>query len=176
MMTEPASAPSSATQPLWEIVTHGDARTRALGRRIGRACRGGEIFLLDGPMGAGKTCLAGGIALGLGIEQPAISPTFVIMRAYDGARGLTLFHFDFYRLGGDGDLDTIGLDDCFGPGGVILAEWPSRCPHAFDAATLTLRIEVTGEKTRHVTALPGGLPAAHLKEIVLNPPHPPADC
>ena len=143
--------------PLWEFTSHGEEETVDLGRRLGRACRGGEVILLEGPLGAGKTCLAGGIAEGLGIDQPAVSPTFVIVRSYGGARGLTLHHMDFYRLGGDADLETIGLEDCFAETSVILAEWPSRCPHAFERFSLLLQIDVLDENTRRLRAWGGGL-------------------
>jgi tRNA threonylcarbamoyladenosine biosynthesis protein TsaE len=146
-------------QLLWEITSRGEEETVELGRRLGRACRGGEVILLEGSLGAGKTCLAGGIAAGLGIDQPAVSPTFVIMRSYTGARGLTLHHMDFYRLGGDHDLETIGLEDCFSEDSVILAEWPSRCPHAFEDFSLLLEIEVLDENGRRLRAYAGGLPA-----------------
>jgi tRNA threonylcarbamoyladenosine biosynthesis protein TsaE len=137
---------------LWELVSRSEEETVALGRRLGEACRGGEIILLEGPLGAGKTCLAGGVAAGLGIAQPAVSPTYVILRSYPSPRGLTLHHLDFYRLSGDEDLDTIGLEDCFGPETVILAEWPSRCPHAFPEFTLRLELALIGETTRRIKA------------------------
>src|SRR5690554_2454901 len=114
--------------PLWRVETTDEAQTAALGEQLGRACRGGEIFLLDGPLGAGKTCFSGGVARGLGIDEPAASPTFVIMRAYTGRRGLRLHHFDFYRLGGDDDLETIGYEDALAADAVVLVEWPIRCP------------------------------------------------
>lgn len=148
---------------LCEFVSHHEEETLDLGRRLGRACQGGEVLLLEGPLGAGKTCLAGGIAEGLGIGQPAVSPTYVILRSYTGSRGLTLHHLDFYRLGGDEDLDTIGLEDCFGEESIILAEWPSRCPHAFPEFTLLLQIEAAGEESRRMRVYRGNLPHAHLQ-------------
>ncbi len=147
-------------QPLWEVTTTHADQTEALGRCLGGECVGGELILLDGPLGAGKTCLAGGFARGLGIEQPTVSPTFMLMRSYHGSRGLTLHHLDFYRLGGPGDVATIGLEDCFSDRSVILVEWPGRCPEAFADFTLALRIEITGPDERRIQALPGGLPLA----------------
>ncbi len=130
------------------------------------ACRGGEVILLDGPLGAGKTCLAGGFAAGLGIDEPAVSPTFVICRSYRGSRGLTLHHFDFYRLGGEDDLDTIGLEDCLTDDAVVLIEWPERCPSLFESYTLALKLEVVDEATRRITAWAGPLPVGeHLAKL-----------
>ena len=75
-------------------------KTRELGARIGAACAGGEVFLLSGDLGAGKTCLTQGVARGLGVEATVTSPTFVTHMQYLGGRGLALEHFDFYRLEG----------------------------------------------------------------------------
>ena len=148
----------SNRQPLWQFVSRDESLTVELGRRIGAGCRGGELILLDGPLGAGKTRLAGGVAAGLGIEEPTPSPTFVIMRAYRGSRGLWLYHFDLYRLGGAEELETVGLEDCLAPDAVVLVEWPGRCPEALKDFTLALRLEITGETERRIGAWPG--PAA----------------
>ena len=98
------------------------------------------------------------IAEGLGVAQTVNSPTFVILRSYTGDRGLTLHHLDFYRLSGDADLETVGLEDCFAPDAVVVVEWPAICPGAFDAFTLTLRIEIVDETTRRLHAVVGSLP------------------
>ncbi|MEN6625097.1 MAG: tRNA (adenosine(37)-N6)-threonylcarbamoyltransferase complex ATPase subunit type 1 TsaE [Candidatus Sumerlaeia bacterium] len=152
------------TSPLWQFLSPSEDATVDLGRRIGAACRGGEVILLDGPLGAGKTCFAGGLAAGLGIDEPAVSPTFVILRSYRGDRGLTLHHFDFYRLGGEGDLDTIGFEDCLTDDAVVLIEWPERCPSLFEQFTLALKLEVIDEASRRITAWPGLLAHEHLVE------------
>jgi len=142
---------------LWEFLSRGEAETLGLGRRLGAACTGGEVILLEGPLGAGKTRLAGGLAQGLGIARPLASPTYVILRTYESPRGLTLHHLDFYRLSGDADLETVGLEDCLGERSVIVAEWPERCPHAFDAWTLLLKINFADDESRRLTAHRGAL-------------------
>jgi tRNA threonylcarbamoyladenosine biosynthesis protein TsaE len=111
-------------------------------------------------LGAGKTCLTGGLAEGLGVREPAASPTFVLLRSHRGARGLTLHHLDFYRLAGDDDLETIGLEDCFGDDTVIAVEWPSRCPRAFERCTLALRLDPLEGDARRIRAWAGALPLA----------------
>lgn len=143
---------------IMEWVSPNEEATIELGRRLGQACRGGEIILMEGPLGAGKTCLAGGLAEGLGIAEPAVSPTYVIMRSYTGARGLTLHHLDFYRLGGDEDLDTVGLEDCLTEDAVVLIEWPSRCPAALEEYTLLLELEPVGESQRRLRVTEGPQP------------------
>jgi tRNA threonylcarbamoyladenosine biosynthesis protein TsaE len=154
MASEPAEATGAG---VWECDLGGAARTRTLGRRLGAALRGGEVILLDGPLGAGKTLLAGAIAQGLGVREPVNSPSYVILRSYASPRGLTLHHFDFYRLGGDEDLETIGLEDCLAPDAVVLVEWPSRCPHAFAELTLAIQLEIVGPTRRHMRTVAGAL-------------------
>jgi tRNA threonylcarbamoyladenosine biosynthesis protein TsaE len=145
------------SRPLWEIECASEDATLELGRRIGAACRGGEIILAEGALGAGKTCLANGLGEGLGLDEPAASPTFVLMRSYVGRRGLTLHHLDFYRLASAADVETIGLEDCFADDAVVYIEWPDRCPGAVDAWTLRLRLTATGDASRYVRAFPGPL-------------------
>lgn len=141
----------------WEYTTEDESQTQALGRWLGKSCQGGEILLLEGPLGAGKTCLTQGIAQGLGVDQPTASPTFVILRSYPGRCGLTLHHLDFYRLGGDEDLETVGVEDCLGPRSVIVAEWPDRCPGAFEDFTLWLRLTPLDSRRRRLQAYAGAL-------------------
>lgn len=125
-------------------------RTREIGRCIGAACTGGEVILLSGELGAGKTCLTGGIAEGLGIAEPAVSPTYIILRSYRGAGGLALHHADLYRLSGDDDFESAGLEDCFAPDAVVVVEWPERCPEAFGSVALRIRLGHSGEEARTI--------------------------
>lgn len=110
--------------------------TEALGARLGRQLRAGDLVVLDGPLGAGKTVLARGIAAGLGVRGPITSPTFVIAREHAaGQRGIPLVHVDAYRLGaggrptGDtassdlaGELDALDLDTDLAAA-VVVVEW-----------------------------------------------------
>ena len=145
-----------AGAPDWVFESAGPEATRDFARAIGAKLKGGEIILLRGELGAGKTCFAGGLAEGLGISEPAISPTFVILRSYLGSRGVTLHHIDFYRLAG-GDLETLGVEDLESEDAVILAEWPEQCPGAFPASTAEIRFIVTGDETRRIEGRWGGL-------------------
>jgi tRNA threonylcarbamoyladenosine biosynthesis protein TsaE len=110
------------------------------------------VILAAGELGAGKTCLANGIAAGLGIEGPTPSPTFTLLRSYAGTRGIKFHHLDFYRLNSDDEAETIGLDDCFGEDSVVYIEWPDRCPHAVEGWTLRRELEAAGETARRVRA------------------------
>lgn len=145
-----ADAKSMPTEPDWNYASASAERTRELGREIGAALAGGEVILLEGELGAGKTCLAGGVAEGLEIAEPAISPTYVIHREYVSPRGLTLHHLDFYRLEGQDARDTIGIDELVGPACAVLVEWPRHCPDSFAQFSLELRFAITGDDARRI--------------------------
>lgn len=132
------------------VLSESPERTTELGRRIGAACRGGEVILLSGELGAGKTGLTGGIAEGMGVTEPAVSPTYIILRSYAAARGLTLHHLDLYRLEGEDDLESVGIEDCLTSSAVTVVEWPERCPGAFDRVDLRVRLEHCGEEARQM--------------------------
>ena len=96
--------------------------TFALGEKIGREAKPGDIFALLGDLGVGKTVFTKGFAKGLGIEEHVSSPTFTILQVYDEGR-LPLYHFDVYRIGDPEEMDEIGYEDCFFGNGVCLVEW-----------------------------------------------------
>lgn len=109
------------TGRLRELPTPAD--TEELGRALGTLLRAGDLVLLAGPLGAGKTVLARGIAAGLGVRGPVTSPTFVIAREHQpGPRGVPLVHADAYRLGGLDELDDLDLDTDL-LHAVVVVEW-----------------------------------------------------
>ena len=99
--------------------------TEELGAIVGRQAKSGDIYCISGPLGAGKTVFAQGIAKGLEYEGRVTSPTFTLMNTYEGGR-LPLYHFDLYRLEGEADLESVGCEDYFFASGVSLIEWPQR--------------------------------------------------
>ncbi len=106
-----------------ELATPGE--TERLGRAVGERLRPGDVVVLSGPLGAGKTVLARGIGSGLGVRGPVTSPTFVIARehpALPGGRGVPLVHVDAYRLGGVAELDDLDLDTDLLAAAVVV-EW-----------------------------------------------------
>ncbi|WP_299087574.1 tRNA (adenosine(37)-N6)-threonylcarbamoyltransferase complex ATPase subunit type 1 TsaE [uncultured Microbacterium sp.] len=109
-----------------------------LGREIGAALTAGDLVVLTGPLGAGKTTLTRGIGEGLGVRGPIQSPTFVIARTHPSLRGgPSLVHVDAYRLGTDGELDDLDIDFARS---VVIAEWAA--PFAAAVADTWWEIEI----------------------------------
>lgn len=102
--------------------TYSAEETAALGERIGKEARPGEVYTLIGDLGVGKTVFTQGIARGLGIGEPICSPTFTIVQVYEGGR-LPFYHFDVYRIGDIEEMEEIGYEDCFYGEGVTMIEW-----------------------------------------------------
>ncbi len=103
-----------------------EQETISMGIDLGKKLTGGDIVLLHGELGAGKTTLTKGIARGLGVKDDIVSPTFTLMNVYEG-NALTLVHVDTYRLENEQDLIDIGIQDYLGsPDTVCIIEWPQK--------------------------------------------------
>ena len=113
--------------------------TRRLGEKLARELRAGDVILLEGPLGAGKSELARGVARGLGVRETVTSPSFTILNAYDSGR-VPLYHFDWYRLESAEELFEMGMEEYLGGDGIALVEWPGRCPEALPADFLMIEI------------------------------------
>lgn len=138
------------------IVSHAADETRAWGARIGRRAGAGDLILLHGDLGAGKTTLTQGIAEGLGIKGPVQSPTFTLVAEYDGrdatGKPLRLYHLDLYRLTSVDDLETFGFDEYLAPpDGVAVVEWPERAGGLIQAPYLLVRLETSDVDQRRLT-------------------------
>ena len=131
-----------------EVVTYGPKQTQVLGRALGAAARAGDVFLLAGLLGAGKTCLTQGILWGLGLDEYARSPTFVLVAEYRAR--LTLYHVDLYRLDNVDEVEALGLDEYLYGDGVCVVEWADKAPGAFPPEHLSIRLEVLDEDTRRI--------------------------
>jgi tRNA threonylcarbamoyladenosine biosynthesis protein TsaE len=131
----------------------GEADTRALGRRLASLLRAGDVVLLAGDLGAGKTVFASGIAEGLGVADPVVSPSFILARRYEGLLGLV--HADLYRLGSSAEVDDLDLIESAADG-VLVVEWGEAAAGCFPEDRLLVRLEAdeTGERT--VTLVPRG--------------------
>ena len=121
-----------------DYISHSEAETEALGRRLASALSPGTVVAYRGDLGMGKTAFTRGLAQGLGYQGRVTSPTFTIVNEYEGS-GLPLFHFDMYRLEGAEDLFDIGWEDYLDRGGVCAVEWSERVEEALpeDAVTVS---------------------------------------
>jgi tRNA threonylcarbamoyladenosine biosynthesis protein TsaE len=128
------------------LVLPDPAATRALGERLGAAARAGDVIALLGPLGAGKTELARGVARGLGVAGPISSPTFIVIAEHEGR--LPLFHVDAYRLDGAADALGAGILDERRADGVTVIEWAERLGSALPAGRLEIRIDGAGDDPR----------------------------
>ena len=122
-----------------EYISHSEAETEDLGRRLAAVLAPGAVVACRGGLGMGKTAFTRGLARGLGCQDRVTSPTFTIVNEYEGTR-LPLFHFDMYRLEGPEDLFDIGWEDYLDRGGVCAVEWSERVEEALpeDAVTVTI--------------------------------------
>ena len=127
------------------IETWSPQETFALGQRMGREARPGQVICLNGDLGVGKTVFTQGFAEGLGFGEPVNSPTFTILQQYEEGR-LPLYHFDVYRIGDVSEMDEIGYEDCFYGDGVSLIEWPTRIREILPAQVTWVEIEKDLEK------------------------------
>ena len=127
------------------------AATEAFGRRLGGLLFRGAVVALVGPLGAGKTHLARAVAAGLGVPDTRVvtSPTFVLIQEYAGR--LPVYHFDAYRLRGEGDFSDLGVHEYFEGDGVCLVEWADRAAGVLPAERLRVELAVVGETARRAT-------------------------
>jgi tRNA threonylcarbamoyladenosine biosynthesis protein TsaE len=140
-------------KPDLHIISHSPHETQQLGQQIGRAAQPGDIVLLSGPLGAGKTCLAQGIALGLGVSESTASPSYVLLREYAGR--LPLYHVDLYRLEFD-EIGEMGLDDYLYGSGVSVIEWAEKGMQLMPDEHLLIRLAYAGENQRSMEVVARG--------------------
>ncbi len=126
----------------------------ALGRSLSGILAAGDVLLLSGDLGAGKTALVKGIAEGLGIAEPITSPTFNILLVHPGA--LPLYHMDLYRLDRADQLEDIDYFGTLEADGVSCVEWGDRFAEAAPAEHVAVSIEITGDETRMLSAVGAG--------------------
>jgi tRNA threonylcarbamoyladenosine biosynthesis protein TsaE len=129
--------------------------TQNLGRTIGEHALAGDIFLLTGPLGAGKTCLTQGIALGLGVEGYVRSPTFVLMTRHQGR--LTLHHVDLYRIASAAEAWDLGLDEQLFGEGVCVIEWGDRAPEIFPEDCLWIDLDYGQDPEQRIISVELGV-------------------
>jgi tRNA threonylcarbamoyladenosine biosynthesis protein TsaE len=141
-------------------------QTMQIARRLGESMQGGETVALIGDLGAGKTLFCKGLAEGLGIDEIITSPTFLLVRTYDGR--ISMNHFDFYRLTALSDLDTFGFDEYFTPDAVCAVEWADRFPEALPIPHLEIEITRRDDQRRLLTFRRKGANLAEALENALS--------
>ena len=134
------------------LISESPEETRRLGRELGRLARAGDVLLLTGELGAGKTCLTQGIAWGLGIEGYATSPTFVVVNQYEGR--LTMYHIDLYRIDTLGEAADLGLDDYLYGDGLCVVEWADKALEALPAEHLLVEMAFISDTGRSIELKP----------------------
>lgn len=157
----PFGPPMRYTPPM-HLETQSIDQTLALGRLLGQlapAMPAVNCLALDGPLGAGKTHLTRGIALGAAVEDPSLvsSPTYVLMNIYEG--GKRLYHLDAYRVESPAAFEEIGLDEILAGetgGGIVVIEWAARVRAALPDDTLWIAIDHAGDNARTLDLTAGG--------------------
>jgi tRNA threonylcarbamoyladenosine biosynthesis protein TsaE len=152
---------SAARRPEFDMITHSPEQTRSAGMLLGRLLSPGDVVLLSGDIGAGKTTFVQGLARSLKTGDYIQSPTFTIVAEHAGTshedKPIRLYHIDLYRLTGTNDIDSFGfteyLDD---PDGVTVIEWPERAAAAMPEAYLLVELRYVADTKRNVRLTPQG--------------------
>lgn len=138
-----------------QTVSQSPEETRAFGQVLGELLRPGDVIGLSGNLGAGKTVLAQGIGLGLGVSEVVCSPTFALVHEYAGR--VPVWHLDTYRVASLDELADLSWDDLLHGGGVVVVEWPERIEAALPPERLELRLAYgPDETTRAIEWRPHG--------------------
>lgn len=154
-----------------DIISHSSAQTQRLGARLGELLQGGELLLLEGQLGTGKTTFTQGLARGMGITELISSPTFTLLKEYPGQirppsndpsrqavlRGPALYHFDLYRLDQPEEIIDLGFEDYFYDGsGVSVVEWADKAAALWSNGKLQVRLKAMSETKRGLLLIATG--------------------
>lgn len=156
---------SATRTPTLDLIAHSPEQTRAIAGQLARHLEPGQVVLLSGSLGAGKTTFAQGLARALQAGEQVQSPTFTIVVEHDGTlpdeRPVRIYHMDLYRMTGHGDLDSIGIDDYLNdPDGIVLIEWPDRAPAWLPADYILVSMVMIADTKRAIRISPAPSPTA----------------
>jgi len=154
----------------YTLTTTSVEQTLALGERIGRLAPPDFCLALHGNLGAGKTQLTRGIAVGAEVDDPSLvsSPTYVLLNIYSGPK--PVFHLDAYRITSEQDFEAVGLDELLQSQGVTVIEWPEKIPHLLPADRLDILIQHTDHlEHREFQFSPTGPRSQQLASALLLP-------
>jgi len=130
-----------------EFILENSEQTFALGKEYAKTLKGGDVVVLDGEMGAGKTVFSKGVAKGLGIDDEVLSPTYAYMNDYGGK----LYHFDCYRLKCGEQAEGLGLCDYFYSDGICLIEWAQNISSVLPEKVKRVKIEKLDDNKRRIS-------------------------
>jgi len=149
-----------SADPTLDFISHSVAQTQRVGSRLAELLAAGDVLLLQGPLGSGKTVLTQGIAHGLGISAYIASPSFVLINEYrpkDVGGRLPLYHIDLYRLEDvEQEALVIGIEEYLYGSGVCVVEWADRAPHLFPEEHLLICLSLVSETKRGMRMIPHG--------------------
>lgn len=151
-----------------DLVSHGPEQTQKIGVRIGELALAGDIFLLVGKLGTGKTCLTQGIAWGLNIKDYTLSPSFVIVRELCGR--LPLYHIDLFRLDHIAEIEDLGLDDYLYGNDICVIEWAEKGLSLLPLEHMLIEIGYLDDTKRSFHFTPSG---GRYQELLTQLRHPP---
>lgn len=156
---------TAARTPKLDLIAHSPEQTRAIAGQLARQLQPGQVVLLSGMLGAGKTTFVQGMARALQAGEQVQSPTFTIVVEHDGAlpdgRPIRLYHMDLYRMSGPDDLDSIGVDDYLDdPNGIVVIEWPDRAAGLLPADYILVQMEMVADTKRAIRISPSPSPTA----------------
>ena len=151
-----------------DLISPSPQETQKFGVRIGELAQAGDVFLLVGKLGTGKTCLTQGIAWGLNIKDYALSPSFVIMRELYGR--LPLYHIDLFRLERVEEIEDLGLDDYLYGSGVCVIEWAEKGLQLLPPEHLLIEIGYLDDTKRSFQLKPSGRRYQELLTQLKKPP------
>ncbi|MDP7532151.1 MAG: tRNA (adenosine(37)-N6)-threonylcarbamoyltransferase complex ATPase subunit type 1 TsaE [SAR202 cluster bacterium] len=149
-----------------EVTTSSPDETHAVGRRLGVSAAPGDVYLLVGTLGAGKTTLTQGILWGLGSDEFARSPTFVLVNEYNAR--ITMYHMDLYRLDSYDEIVDLGLEEYFDGDGVCVVEWADKAPGHFPEDHAVISLDVIDSETRRITLSSDSLRYADVAKATEN--------
>jgi len=136
-----------------------EQETVEFGRTFAQLLRGGELVVLRGELGVGKTVFARGVAIGLEIDPDEVSsPSYALIHEYRGGR-LDVYHIDLYRLEQPEETETLGIEELVASGGVVLAEWGERLPAFFRRDAVLISFHDIGEGSRRIDVMPAEIEA-----------------
>ncbi len=127
------------------VVTNSLQETFLFAKQIAKALKGGEALLLNGTLGAGKTTFTKGLAQGLGVTKTVVSPTFTIIKEYEGTK-FSLYHIDMYRIEDEDEIYELGIEELYRDDSITVIEWNKM--EVLPERVIEINVEVIDENTR----------------------------